>query len=242
MGNLPLGVLPAGSTWNPVYPQGTYYSGGTGLPGTQFGNGQDRGIPTPGRTTIGGRSYFLNEAGAAAVGRQLGAAYCPQLPDWLVPFCNIAAGALGQVVNGDPDVPESTGGCGPGFRETGDGGCVAITTGDPSLGVTPGEASVGGSGIFSPTATYPRRLKCPKYADGRTGILWMSALNGQVVCLPRGVNGRGFGLIRKNPPRKKAYISAAEWKALKAKEKYTKKAKAFAKAAGLHTHKAHRGR
>lgn len=68
------------------------------------------------------------------------------------------------------------------------------------------------------------------------------AANGQVVCLPRGHNGRDLGLVRKNPKRKKAFISAAQIKQLKSVDKTKKKAKKFAKLAGLHTHTAHRGR
>jgi len=85
------------------------------------------------------------------------------------------------------------------------------------------------------------RLQCPRYANG-TGILWMQPLSGQVVCLPRGVNGGPFGLIRKNKPRRKAYITAAEIKQLKSVDRTKKKAKSFAKLAGLHTHAAHRSR
>ena len=82
--------------------------------------------------------------------------------------------------------------------------------------------------------------QCPRFVNG-TGILWMNAA-GTVVCLPRGHNGKDLGLVRKNPKRAKAFISAAQIKQLKSVDKTRKKAKVFAKLAGLHTHTAHRGR
>jgi len=85
-----------------------------------------------------------------------------------------------------------------------------------------------------------QRHQCPRFANG-VGILWMGP-QGTVVCLPRGHNGRDLGLVRKNPKRKKAFISAAQIKQLKSVDKTKKKAKQFAKLAGLHTHSGHRKR
>ncbi len=101
------------------------------------------------------------------------------------------------------------------------------------IGTTPGERSLGGAGIFSPSRVCVDTFVCPTYADGKKGILWMMPLSGEIVCLPRGVNGKGFGLIRKNKPRAKAFISAAENKLLTKRDTLEKKAKDFATKAGF---------
>jgi len=112
------------------------------------------------------------------------------------------------------------------------------------LGATPGgfisPPATGGGGMQAPMVVQRLVHKCPRFANG-TGILWMN-MAGQVVCLPRGHNGKDLGLIRKNPKRKKAFISAAQIKQLKSVDRTKKKAKVFAKLAGLHTHKGHRSR
>lgn len=111
------------------------------------------------------------------------------------------------------------------------------------IGSTPAEVSMGEGGIISPSMDCVQTLKCPKFADGKRGILWMHVLSGEIVCLPRGVNGKGFGLVRKNQPRAKPYISAAEVKLLRKKDALTKKAKAFAGLTGQTCHaKGGRGR
>jgi len=98
-----------------------------------------------------------------------------------------------------------------------------------------GISSVAASGLLAvpPTRSSVQVDKCPRFADGATGILWMNALTGQVVCLPRRANGRAFGLIRKNKPRRKPFISAAQKKQLDAISSVQNKAKAFATAAGF---------
>lgn len=100
-------------------------------------------------------------------------------------------------------------------------------------GSTPAEVGMGEGGIISPYSECVPTLRCPKFADGKTGILWLHALSGEIVCLPRGVNGRGFGLIRKNKPRAKPYISAAEKRLLTKTNSLAKKAKDFASLSGM---------
>jgi len=75
-------------------------------------------------------------------------------------------------------------------------------------------------------------MVCPKFADNKKGVLWMQAMTGVVVCLPRGVNGSGFGLVRKNRPRRKAFVTAAEISALRGQARTKKKAKKFAALTG----------
>jgi len=108
-------------------------------------------------------------------------------------------------------------------------------------GATPGgiiNPPLIGGPVTVPEVVSRQVHECPRYVNGK-GILWMD-IGGNVVCLPRGHNGRDFGLIRKNPKRKKPYISAAQIKQLKSVDRTKKKAKAFAKLAGLHTHAGHR--
>jgi len=110
-------------------------------------------------------------------------------------------------------------------------------------GATPGGMvgpPLGTSNLQAPMVVNRRVHQCPRFANG-VGILWMNAA-GSVVCLPRGHNGRDIGLVRKNPKRHKAFITHAQIKQLKSVDKTKKKAKAFAKLAGLHTHKGHRSR
>ena len=108
-----------------------------------------------------------------------------------------------------------TGGTGGSDGRTSTGGTVVTT--DPTPGtVTPGEASVGAVGLQLPYARTITRHECPRFMNGK-GILWMHPQTGGLVCLPRGCSGAPYGLVRKNPKRAKAPISAAEWKVLKAK-------------------------
>jgi len=105
---------------------------------------------------------------------------------------------------------------------------------DPGAGTgLPGGGAAAGSGLTRPTQVSRRVLECPRFADGKTGILWMNALTGDVICLPRRTSGRGFGLIRKNKPRKKAFISAAQKKSLDNIKSVQGKAKKFAEDAGF---------
>ena len=87
-------------------------------------------------------------------------------------------------------------------------------------------------GLVEPEQVCIDTLLCPTFADGKKGVLWMNAMTGQVVCLPRGVNGSGFGLIRKNRPRRKAFVTAAEISALRGQARTKKKAKKFASLTG----------
>jgi len=80
--------------------------------------------------------------------------------------------------------------------------------------------------------------KCPRMGDGKTGILWMVGLTGEVVCLPRGMNGRAAGLIRKNKPRAKAFISRGDINALRKADRLERKVLRVAKLAGLARRKA----
>lgn len=117
-------------------------------------------------------------------------------------------------------------------------GCLPGFTRDPITGQCrfdidpgPGTGLPGGNGrvnLTRPMETSRRVLVCPKFADGRMGILWMNMLDGQIVCLPRGVSGKGFGMVRKNRPRAKPFISAAEIKAARKRDSLGKKAKTVA--------------
>lgn len=111
-------------------------------------------------------------------------------------------------------------------------------------GATPGgfitPPTIATSNLQAPQLVNRVVHQCPRFVNG-VGILWMNAA-GTVVCLPRGHNGRDLGLMRKNPKRKKAFISAAQIKQLKSVDKTKKKAKKFARLAGLHVHTAHRSR
>ncbi len=125
------------------------------------------------------------------------------------------------------------------------GGCPPFMSPDPLTGQCrfdidpgpgqglPGGNGAAGGGLVRPSAVARTVLACPRFADGKTGILWMNALTGDVVCLPRRTSGRGFGLIRKNKPRKKAFISAAQKKSLDDIKKVQDKAKKFAMDAGF---------
>jgi len=157
---------------------------------------------------------------------------CGLLPQqWMRDACRGLTNGGGGGGGGDfPGVLD----CPPGFEMdflSPEPRCVPINGTDPTpIGTTPGE---GTSGIRSPSAVQVRTLRCPKYADNRMGILWMSALTGEVVCLPRGVNGKGFGLIRKNTPRRKAVITAAQGKQLDVSSSLKKKIKELSGKAGF---------
>ena len=87
-------------------------------------------------------------------------------------------------------------------------------------------------GMVYPIPTERLVQECPRMPNGKKGILWMGMQNGVVVCLPTGVNGKPMGLMRKNKPRAKAFISAAQVKGLRKRSTLTKKAKEFAKLTG----------
>ena len=98
----------------------------------------------------------------------------------------------------------------------------------------PGRGLPGGpqTDMITPTSVCIETMVCPKFADNKKGVLWMNALSGLVVCLPRGVNGSGWGMIRKNRPRRKAFVTAAEISALRKQATTKKKAKKFAALTG----------
>jgi hypothetical protein len=109
-------------------------------------------------------------------------------------------------------------------------------TGLPFMGpqVSPGGAVTNGAGqgIVFPIPTERLVQDCPTMPNGKKGILWMGAQDGVLVCLPRGVNGRPMGYVRKNKPRRKPFITAAQISELRRKSSLTKKAKEFAKLTG----------
>lgn len=109
--------------------------------------------------------------------------------------------------------------------------CVLDLDPGPGTGL-PGGPDGGGVGLVQPTTVCVETMVCPKFADNKKGVLWMNALTGLVVCLPRGTNGTGFGLIRKNTPRRKAFVTAAEISALRRQATTKKKAKKFAALTG----------
>jgi len=137
----------------------------------------------------------------------------------------------------------------PGFAPGAPGGapegCLPFQTRDPITGECrfdfdpgpgtglPGGGAAGGTGLNRPSLENRAVLVCPTFADGKKGILWMNALTGDVICLPRRTSGKGFGLIRKNPPRKKAFISAAEKALLTKMKSVQNRAKKFATDAGF---------
>lgn len=124
-------------------------------------------------------------------------------------------------------------------------GCLPFMTPDPISGEcrfdfdpgsgtgAPGGGAAAGTGLNRPNPISRMVLECPRFADGKRGILWMNALTGDVVCLPRRTSGKGFGLIRKNPPRQKPFISAAEKRLLTKITSVQKRAKKFAMDAGF---------
>ena len=147
---------------------------------------------------------------------------CSHLPSWAQAACNAAGGII--TGSGQP---------GPGTNNP-----VPGTT-DPTPGtVTPGEASMGAVGLQAPMLMNVNRLKCPGggvvhyYPNTAQYDATGRMVNATFVCLPRGVSGAKFGLVRKNKPRPKPYISAAEVKALRKIDALTKKAKKFASMTG----------
>lgn len=188
----------------------TDFTGFTGDP--VFESGIDvGGIPIPGGGTIGGT---IPGTEGFDITIELGDPSLPGLPE------------------PTPLAAPSTK-CFPGFtRDPITGQCRFDL--DPGAGQgLPGGNGAAGGGLTRPRATARTVLECPTFADGRKGILWMNALTGDVVCLPRRTSGKGFGLIRKNPPRQKAFISAAEKKLLNKISSVQKRAKTFASSAGF---------
>lgn len=99
---------------------------------------------------------------------------------------------------------------------------------------TPGGAVTNGAGqgIVFPIPVERLVQECPTMPNGKRGILWMGMQDGIVVCLPTGVNGKPMGYTRKNKPRRKAFISAADVSLARSRDRLAKKAKDFAKLTG----------
>lgn len=180
--------------------------------GDVFSSGIDVGVGLPGGGTIGGTIPGTEGLDFTI---QLGDPSLPGIPE------------------SSPLVSKKGGRCAPFFsRDPITGQCVFDA--DPGAGTGfPGGGAAAGGGLTRPRLTDVEVLVCPKFADGRKGILWMNALTGDVVCLPRRTSGKGFGLIRKNPPRAKPFISAAEKKLLNRISSVQKRAKTFATDAGF---------
>ena len=175
---------------------------------------------------FGGGGDFTPAAGfPCKVGFMLGPGGVGCVP---IPGTGTPPTGLGLAADDDPD-------CGLFRSRDRFGNCVLDL--DPGEGTgLPGGANGGAApsaGLTRPRATSRRVLECPTFADGRKGILWMNALTGAVICLPRRTSGKGFGLIRKNPPRQKAFISAADKRQLTKISSVQKKAKKFAMDAGF---------
>jgi len=105
--------------------------------------------------------------------------------------------------------------CGFGFVSDGMGGCVPTDpTGPPD---SPAERGAVADGPALPSRVARDVHVCPKFVDGSTGILYFSPITGQIICLPRSMTSKSamaFGLIRKNKPRAKAPVTAADQKLL----------------------------
>lgn len=144
-------------------------------------------------------------------------------------------GALGGAISGGDSS------CPPGFAKDAQGRCIQTSQsttvtipGSPGI-ITPAErgGSVAASQMVAPSLSAVNVHKCPRFANGKTGILWFSPMTNQIVCLPRGTNGSGFGLVRKNKPRAKAVISAADAKLFRKVDSMQKKIQKVARGAGL---------
>jgi len=120
-----------------------------------------------------------------------------------------------DVPNPFADPTDPTGACNPGFALDASGNCVAVDpTGPP---ISPTERGAVADGPALPSRVARNVHVCPKFVDGSTGILYFSPISGQIVCLPRSMTSKSamaFGLLRKNRPRAKAAVSAADMKLL----------------------------
>lgn len=179
--------------------------------------------------TAFGRSFFANPVNAGALINGHGPSGVPQggpqfpsivfdplidlftdcpLGQVKIPFTDICVDI--------PFIPDPTGnGCDPGFVSDGMGGCVpSDPTGPP---ISPGERGAVASGPALPSRVARNVHVCPKFVDGSTGILYFNPLTNQVVCLPRSMSPKAamaFGLLRKNKPRAKALVTAADGRLL----------------------------
>jgi len=153
------------------------------------------------------------------------------------PIITGLGGIIGDVLGGGND-------CGPGFARGPNNQCQQVVPGggvvipgSPGI-LTPAERGpVGfagaGAQFVAPSLQSVAVHKCPRFADGKTGILWTNMMNGTISCLPRGVDGKKFGMQRKNPKQAKAVISAADAKLFRRVDSMKKKVQTIAKSAGL---------
>jgi len=185
---------------------------------------------------------FVRDAVFGEAGRRLAPPTLPGFPPppapgpkkkKLPPFIPPVADPFVDPTPFDPFVPVAPEGCLPfQTRDPITGECRFDFDPGPGTGL-PGGGDAAGGGLNRPTLIARNVLECPTFADGKKGILWMNALTGDVVCLPRRTSGKGFGLIRKNPPRKKAFITAAEKSLLTKMKSVQTRAKKFATDAGF---------
>ncbi len=169
------------------------------------------GIPGP--TGFPGSQFAPGAIGTLA---PLG---CDFLPVALQAACRAAAGIV------FPQTPTGpTGPALPQFPGTGNG-------------FSPG---AGAPGLAQPTQVAVAKLQCPRMGNGKIGILWMSKMDGTIVCLPRGVSGAQFGLQRKNKPPTKPMFTGGDVNCLRRVAGLQKQFKKAAKLFDMTTH--HRGR
>lgn len=133
-----------------------------------------------------------------------------------------------DVFMGDP-----TGGAGAGLGDV----SVEDTMFGPGVDptprtTTPAEASLnGGIGtrLAAPSAENVRVHKCPKFGNGKHGIVYMHVITGELGCLPRGTSSStalALGWVRKNKPAPKPFLSRTDEKALRAQASKSLKSKA----------------
>lgn len=202
------------------------FLGGGGIPGAiggfLGGGGGEKAVPGDVRPPPGGLIQRLLDKQ-----RQFTPSFAPQVaPIQSTTLTTLAPPQSSALI---PDL----GFCFPGFKKDPiSGRCVLDLDPGTGTGLPFGPEPAQGTGMVQPTAVCIETLVCPTFADNKKGVLWMQAMTGLVVCLPRGVNGSGFGLIRKNRPRRKAFVTAAEISALRGQDRTKKKAKKFAALTG----------
>jgi len=213
------GHCPSGEVWDggicrPACPPGEVWQGGLCFPaGTRFSSAASL-VPLP-VTVVGGSSAAFHNGGHFELG------------------LDAACRLFGVGCPPGPSGPGINSGCPPAMsRDPITGECRFDI--DPGAGTGfPGGGAAAGAGLTRPTQRSISRLECPVFPNGKTGILWMNSVSGDVVCLPRGTNGSGFGLVRKNKPKAKAFLTAAERKAIEVPAALQKKIKALAGKAGF---------
>lgn len=72
------------------------------------------------------------------------------------------------------------------------------------------QVTVSGGGFVAPTLTAVSKWQCPRFGNGKIGILWQSKMDGTVTCLPRGVSGAQFGLQRLHKPGTKPLFTGGD--------------------------------